>query len=67
MNAFIVDFTEWVKQSLGDPAFSKRVTAARVLRELEVKHLEVYENILRISSGIGYTETDITIENDKEF
>lgn len=67
MNAFIVDFKEWVKQSLGDPSFSKRVTTSRILRELEVKHLEVYENILRISSGVGYTETDITLENDREF
>lgn len=67
MNAYIVDFSDWVKQSLGDPAFSKRVTTARILRELEVKHVEVYENILRISSGVGYTETEITIEDDKEF
>lgn len=67
MRAFIVDFNEWVKQSLGDPAFSKRVTSDRILRELEVKHLEVYENILRISSGVGYTETEIIIQNGKEF
>lgn len=67
MRAFIVDFNEWVKQSLGDPSFSKRVTPERILRELEVKHVEVYENILRISSGIGYSEATITLVNDKEF
>lgn len=67
MNAFIVDYFEWIKDSLGDPSFSKRISTGRLLRELEVAHQSVHEKILRTQGRFGRTESTITLEDGKEY
>lgn len=67
MNAFIVDYFEWVKGSLGDPSFSKRISDGRLLREMEVAHQTVHESVLRIHGRLSYAEATITLKDEQEF
>lgn len=61
---YIVSFLEWVREALGNPAASKRVTDKSLLRDLHTHHVSVYERLLRVTGGestLGYTETDIVL------
>lgn len=70
MQAFIEDYIEWVREQLGDPGRSKRLTPESVLRDLHAEHMVVFEELLKASAQetiIGYTEAIITLRNDTEF
>lgn len=70
MQAFIEDYLEWVTEILGDPGKNKRTTHSMWLRDLHAHHLKIFERLLQVSgdeSLIGYHETDITLEDRKEF
>lgn len=70
MRAFIEDYVEWVREYLGDPSRSKRLTPESVLRDLHAEYMVVYEELLKASAGetvIGYAEATISLRSDTEF
>ena len=70
MNAFIEDYLEWVEEMLGDPSGQRRATPAKRLRDLHAHHMTLYERFSRAAGNmmrIGFAETDITVENEKDF
>lgn len=70
MRAFIEDYIDWVREYLGDPGLSKRLTAESVLRDLHAEHMVIYEELLKASyqdTVIGYTEATIKLRSDTEF
>ncbi len=70
MRAFIEDYVGWVREYLGDPGRSKRLTPESVLRDLHAEHMVIYEELLKASyqdTVIGYTEATIKLRRDTEF
>jgi hypothetical protein len=70
MKTFIEDYLEWVPELVGDPAGGKRFSTSSLMRDLYSESCVIYEDLLRVSSAesvLGYTESVIKIENDKEF
>lgn len=70
MRAFIEDYIEWVREYLGDPGRTKRLTPESVLRDLHAEHMVIYEELLKASyqdTVIGYTEAVIKLRSDTEF
>jgi hypothetical protein len=70
MRAFIEDYVGWVREYLGDPGRSNRLTPESVLRDLHAEHMVIYEELLKASyqdTVIGYTEATIKLRRDTEF
>lgn len=66
--SFIQETIELVKDNLGDPHTTRRLTDARILRDLHIAQRDIWERLLQVSGqegSVGRAEATITIENGK--
>lgn len=70
MEPFLERFYVEVADNLGDPGSSKRLTKAKMLRDLHNADMEIFEALLSATgqeSMLGFTETTIALKTDRDF